>query len=62
MRLNGKVFDGSTALLRTDGDLGTIAGNVPRFPEFLPQSVPVRYVMEVLYCQLTLRLIVLFIV
>ena len=48
MRLNGKDFDDSTALLRTERDLKTIAGNMPRFPEYPPRAVPIRYVMEVL--------------
>jgi hypothetical protein len=48
MRLNGKAFDGSTAQLRTDRDLGTIAGNGPRFPEFLPRAVAIRFLMGIL--------------
>ena len=48
VRLNGKGFDGSTALLRWDRHLRQIAGNVTRFPEFLPRSVPIRDIMEVL--------------
>jgi hypothetical protein len=48
MRLNGKGFDGSTAQLLTDRDLSTIAGNGPRFPEFLPRTVPIRSLMEIL--------------
>jgi len=48
MCLNGKGFDGSTAFLRTDRHLRKIAGNVTRFPEFLPRSVPIRDIMKVL--------------
>jgi len=48
MPLNGKGFDGSTALLRMDRHLRQIAGNVTRFPEFLPRSVPIREILEVL--------------
>jgi len=32
MRLNGKVFDGSTALLRTDRHIRKIADKLTRFP------------------------------
>ena len=48
MRLNGKAFDGSTAHLRTDRDFRTIAGNGPRFPEFLPRAAPIKFLMEIL--------------
>ena len=48
MRLNGKGFDGSTALLRTDRHWRQIAGNVTQFPELQPRSVPIRDIMEVL--------------
>jgi hypothetical protein len=48
MRLNGKDFDGSTALLRTDRHLRKIADNVTWFSEFLPLYVPITNIMEVL--------------
>jgi len=49
MRLSGKGFDGLTAQ-RMDRHLRQIAGNVTRFPEFLPRSVPIRDIMEVTSC------------
>ena len=48
MRLNGKSCDDSTALPLTDRRLREISGNVTRFPEFLPRSLPIRDIMEVL--------------
>jgi hypothetical protein len=48
MRLKGKIFNGSTALLRTDRHIRPIAVNVTMFPEFQPRSVPVKEIMEVL--------------
>ena len=48
MRLKGKNLNGSNALLHTDRHIRYTAGNVTRFPEFQPRSVPVKEIMEVL--------------
>jgi len=52
MRLKGKMFYGSNALLRIDRHIRSIAGNVTRFPEFKPRPVPVKEIMEVLLLHL----------
>ena len=58
MRLKGKMFNGSNALLRTDRHIRTISGNLTRFSEFQPRSVPVKEIIELLlfhhhiYCRL----------
>ena len=48
MRVNGMDFDGSSARVHTDRHLRKIAGNVTRFPEFIPRYVPITDIMEVL--------------
>ena len=48
MKLKGKMFNGSDALLRADRRVRSIADNVTRFPEFHPRSVPAKEIMEAL--------------
>jgi hypothetical protein len=48
MRLKGKMFNGSDAFLRAERRVRSIAGNVTRFPEFHPRSVPAKEIMELL--------------
>ena len=42
------MFNGSNDLLRADRHVRSIPGNVTRFPDFQPRSVPAKEIMEVL--------------